>query len=264
MEFESPDVEKEFPGLYASQARTGEDVDDGEGGRSARRRDRKKDKGYATLSGDSSPEKERKRKAFKFTPKVHHIFPWCRPQPPPPAVGNDATTPPLPEDPAEVAAELERQERLLEQLHEDIRREGSVDREEQLWAVQRTVTHLKRRLRQSRMQWNADVHLLLPHTTHPDAEEVVKLQLENRHLMALAERLVARLRDATEEVTRLAGESIPPAAGEEDSHDMEALIVENCKLLASIKELGEKLQETQMELVQLQVEASIEEALTSD
>ncbi|XP_020281938.1 ralA-binding protein 1 isoform X2 [Pseudomyrmex gracilis] len=90
MDFESPDVEKEFPGLYASEsARKSNESDfsdDGShdkhskkellGGKRKDKKDRK-DRGYATLEGESSPDedqetnpsKSKKTKAFKFPSK---------------------------------------------------------------------------------------------------------------------------------------------------------------------------------------------------
>ncbi|KAK0162398.1 hypothetical protein PV327_006178 [Microctonus hyperodae] len=90
MEFESPDVEKEFPGLYASEsARKSNESDfsdEGQdklskkellGGKKKDKKDRK-DRGYATLEGESSPDEEqetkspskfKKTKAFKFPSK---------------------------------------------------------------------------------------------------------------------------------------------------------------------------------------------------
>lgn len=90
MEFDSPDVEKDFPGLYASETGAGkkkEDSDFSEGDLDklskkdiliGRRKDKKdkKDRGYAALEGESSPEDEldanpskssKKSKAFKFS-----------------------------------------------------------------------------------------------------------------------------------------------------------------------------------------------------
>ncbi|XP_011297136.1 nucleolar complex protein 3 homolog [Fopius arisanus] len=91
MDFESPDVEKEFPGLYASEsARKSNESDfSDEGGHDkhlkkellgGKKRDKKdkKDRGYATLEGESSadedqetksPSKSKKSKAFKFPSK---------------------------------------------------------------------------------------------------------------------------------------------------------------------------------------------------
>ncbi|KAF3423290.1 hypothetical protein E2986_07965 [Frieseomelitta varia] len=89
MDFESPDVEKEFPGLYASEsAKKSNEISD-EGGHekhskkellSGKRKEKKdrKDRGYATLEGESSPDedqetkspsKSKKTKAFKFPSK---------------------------------------------------------------------------------------------------------------------------------------------------------------------------------------------------
>ncbi|XP_050546791.1 ralA-binding protein 1 [Daktulosphaira vitifoliae] len=70
MDFDSPDVEKDFPGLYASSDVGHKDSD-------GKRKD-KKDRGYAALEGESSPEEEpnakspskiKKIKPFKFTSK---------------------------------------------------------------------------------------------------------------------------------------------------------------------------------------------------
>ncbi|XP_063980020.1 ralA-binding protein 1 [Diachasmimorpha longicaudata] len=92
MDFESPDVEKEFPGLYASEsARKSNESDfSDEGGHDhkhlkkellgGKKKDKKdkKDRGYATLEGESSPDedqdtkspsKSKKSKAFKFPSK---------------------------------------------------------------------------------------------------------------------------------------------------------------------------------------------------
>ncbi|CAK9795308.1 RalA-binding protein 1 [Anthophora plagiata] len=91
MDFESPDVEKEFPGLYASESakksNESDFSDDGGhekhskkellGGKRKEKKDRK-DRGYATLEGESSPDedqetkspsKSKKTKAFKFPSK---------------------------------------------------------------------------------------------------------------------------------------------------------------------------------------------------
>ncbi|XP_067648604.1 ralA-binding protein 1-like isoform X1 [Eurosta solidaginis] len=94
MEFDSPDVERDFPGLYASESGDGkskkskEDSDYSEGehdkvskkdmliGRRKDKKDKGKDRGYAALEGESSPEEElgakspsksKKSKTFKFT-----------------------------------------------------------------------------------------------------------------------------------------------------------------------------------------------------
>ncbi|XP_071454115.1 ralA-binding protein 1 [Hetaerina americana] len=96
MEFESPDVEKDFPGLYASESgkKSNEsDFSDVEGKdkpskkeiligkRSKEKKESKKDRGYAALEGESSPEEEitdaelkspsksKKTKSFKFPSK---------------------------------------------------------------------------------------------------------------------------------------------------------------------------------------------------
>ncbi|KAG8040216.1 hypothetical protein G9C98_000786 [Cotesia typhae] len=90
MDFESPDVEKEFPGLYASEsARKSNESDfsdDGSHDKHAKKellgkkKDKKdkKDRGYATLEGESSldedletksPSKSKKSKTFKFPSK---------------------------------------------------------------------------------------------------------------------------------------------------------------------------------------------------
>ncbi|XP_034948466.1 ralA-binding protein 1 [Chelonus insularis] len=91
MDFESPDVEKEFPGLYASEsARKSNESDFSDegvhdkhskkellGGKKKDKKDRK-DRGYATLEGESSPDedqetkspsKSKKTKTFKFPSK---------------------------------------------------------------------------------------------------------------------------------------------------------------------------------------------------
>ncbi|XP_045504070.1 ralA-binding protein 1 isoform X1 [Colias croceus] len=90
MDFESPDVEKDFPGLYASETgRKSNESDFSDGGDHekpskkdllGRRKDKKekKDRGYAALEGESSPEedtdtkspsKSKKTKSFKFPSK---------------------------------------------------------------------------------------------------------------------------------------------------------------------------------------------------
>ncbi|XP_012287715.1 ralA-binding protein 1 [Orussus abietinus] len=91
MDFESPDVEKEFPGLYASDSarRSNESDYSDEGGHEkhskkellgGKRKEKKepKDRGYATLEGESSPDedqetkspsKSKKSKTFKFPSK---------------------------------------------------------------------------------------------------------------------------------------------------------------------------------------------------
>ncbi|XP_076300923.1 ral interacting protein [Lasioglossum baleicum] len=91
MDFESPDVEKEFPGLYASESakKSNESDFSDEGGHEkhskkellgGKRKEKKdrKDRGYATLEGESSPDEEqetkspsksKKTKAFKFPSK---------------------------------------------------------------------------------------------------------------------------------------------------------------------------------------------------
>ncbi|XP_037932984.1 ralA-binding protein 1-like [Teleopsis dalmanni] len=76
MDFDSPDVEKDFPGLYASESVDGkskkskEESDYSEGdhekvskkdlliGRRKEKKDKGKDRGYAALEGESSPEEE--------------------------------------------------------------------------------------------------------------------------------------------------------------------------------------------------------------
>ncbi|KAF6200213.1 hypothetical protein GE061_006516 [Apolygus lucorum] len=90
MEFESPDVERDFPGLYASEAgkRSNESDFSDESHEKlskkdlliGKRKDKKdkKDRGYATLEGESSPEEDpemrspskvKKLKPFKFSSK---------------------------------------------------------------------------------------------------------------------------------------------------------------------------------------------------
>ncbi|XP_033220376.1 ralA-binding protein 1 [Belonocnema kinseyi] len=87
MDFESPDVEKEFPGLYASEsARKSNESDFSDEGHDkhskkdllgGKRKDKKdrKDKGYATLEGESSPDEDQETKSpsksrkTKFFPK---------------------------------------------------------------------------------------------------------------------------------------------------------------------------------------------------
>ncbi|RVE53396.1 hypothetical protein evm_001966 [Chilo suppressalis] len=91
MDFESPDVEKDFPGLYASEAgRKSNESDFSDGGehekpskkdllgRRKEKKESKKDRGYAALEGESSPEedtdtkspsKSKKTKSFKFPTK---------------------------------------------------------------------------------------------------------------------------------------------------------------------------------------------------
>lgn len=90
MDFESPDVEKDFPGLYASETgRKSNESDFSDGGDHekpskkdllGRRKEKKekKDRGYAALEGESSPEedtdtkspsKSKKTKSFKFPTK---------------------------------------------------------------------------------------------------------------------------------------------------------------------------------------------------
>lgn len=90
MEFESPDVERDFPGLYASDAgKRSNDSDFSDETHEkiskkdlliGKRKDKKdkKDRGYATLEGESSPEedteikspsKTKKLKPFKFPSK---------------------------------------------------------------------------------------------------------------------------------------------------------------------------------------------------
>ena len=57
----------------------------------------------------------------------------------------------LPESPTAIEEELHKQESLLNQLHEDVRKvKNAADKEEQLWEVQRVVTQLKRKV--SRIQ----------------------------------------------------------------------------------------------------------------
>ncbi|XP_039280658.1 ralA-binding protein 1 [Nilaparvata lugens] len=92
MEFESPDVEKDFPGLYASESGKKSNESDFSDeahervskkdlliGKRKDKKDSKKDRGYATLEGESSPEedtadirspsKAKKSKPFKFPSK---------------------------------------------------------------------------------------------------------------------------------------------------------------------------------------------------
>ncbi|XP_067012581.2 ralA-binding protein 1 isoform X2 [Anabrus simplex] len=91
MEFESPDVEKDFPGLYASEAGKKSNESDFSDdaherpskkdlliGKRKDKKDSKKDRGYAALEGESSPEedpemkspsKSKKSKSFKFPSK---------------------------------------------------------------------------------------------------------------------------------------------------------------------------------------------------
>ncbi|XP_043247809.1 ralA-binding protein 1 [Colletes gigas] len=91
MDFENQDVEKEFPGLYASESakKSNESDFSDEGGHEkhskkellgGKRKEKKerKDRGYATLEGESSPDedqetkspsKSKKTKAFKFPSK---------------------------------------------------------------------------------------------------------------------------------------------------------------------------------------------------
>ncbi|ERL94787.1 hypothetical protein D910_12061 [Dendroctonus ponderosae] len=81
MDFDSPEVMKDFPGLYMSERRKGNDNNDESEkaskkdmiiGKRKEKKDKKdKDKGYAALEGESSDEsspcKAKKSKAFKFT-----------------------------------------------------------------------------------------------------------------------------------------------------------------------------------------------------
>ncbi|CAK1545666.1 unnamed protein product [Leptosia nina] len=91
MDFESPDVEKDFPGLYASEtgrkSNESDFSDNGDHekptkkdllGRRKDKKESKKDRGYAALEGESSPEedtdtkspsKSKKTKSFKFPTK---------------------------------------------------------------------------------------------------------------------------------------------------------------------------------------------------
>lgn len=90
MDFESPDVEKDFPGLYASESvkKCNESDFSDENhdksfkkeliiGKRKDKKDSKKDRGYAALEGESSPDeddskspsKSKKVKAFKFPTK---------------------------------------------------------------------------------------------------------------------------------------------------------------------------------------------------
>ncbi|CAB3373820.1 Hypothetical predicted protein [Cloeon dipterum] len=89
MEFESPDVAKEFPGLFASESggkKSESDFSDDSHDkhkrdsllRSKDKKDSKKDRGYAALEGESSPDEadsemkspsKSKKKAFKFPSK---------------------------------------------------------------------------------------------------------------------------------------------------------------------------------------------------
>uniref|UniRef100_A0A8D8TNB9 RalA-binding protein 1 n=1 Tax=Cacopsylla melanoneura TaxID=428564 RepID=A0A8D8TNB9_9HEMI len=93
MEFESPDVEREFPGLYASESgsKKGNESDFSDESFDSKlskkdlllgKRKEKKDRGYATLDGESSPDEEvnamadvrspsksKKSKPFKFSTK---------------------------------------------------------------------------------------------------------------------------------------------------------------------------------------------------
>ncbi|CAB0040157.1 unnamed protein product [Trichogramma brassicae] len=90
MDFESPDVEKEFPGLYASDTTKKSESDFSDDGvhdkhskkdllGGSKRKDKKdkKDRGYATLEGESSadeeetksPSKSKSKKPFKFASK---------------------------------------------------------------------------------------------------------------------------------------------------------------------------------------------------
>ncbi|XP_049785884.1 ralA-binding protein 1 [Schistocerca cancellata] len=91
MEFESPDVEKDFPGLYASESGKKSNESDFSDeaherpskkdlliGKRKDKKDSKKDRGYAALEGESSPEedpeikspsKSKKSKSFKFPSK---------------------------------------------------------------------------------------------------------------------------------------------------------------------------------------------------
>ncbi|XP_030748694.1 ralA-binding protein 1-like [Sitophilus oryzae] len=83
MDFDSPEVMKDFPGLYSSEKKKGNDNDYNDEcekttkkdmliGKRKEKKDKKdKDKGYAALEGESSDEastcKSKKSKAFKFT-----------------------------------------------------------------------------------------------------------------------------------------------------------------------------------------------------
>lgn len=91
MDFESPDVEKDFPGLYASESgRKSNESDFSDDaherpskkdlliGKRKDKKDSKKDRGYAALEGESSPDedpetkspsKSKKSKSFKFPSK---------------------------------------------------------------------------------------------------------------------------------------------------------------------------------------------------
>ncbi|XP_063379894.1 ralA-binding protein 1 isoform X1 [Cydia fagiglandana] len=81
MDFESPDVEKDFPGLYASEtgrkSNESDFSDDHEKPSKkdllGRRKDKKekKDRGYAALEGDSSPEEDTDTNIFNRSPSKH-------------------------------------------------------------------------------------------------------------------------------------------------------------------------------------------------
>jgi len=53
----------------------------------------------------------------------------------------------LPDSPSAIEEELRKQESLLSHLHEDLAKvKGDLEKDEQLWEVQRVVTQLKRKV----------------------------------------------------------------------------------------------------------------------
>jgi RalA-binding protein 1 len=53
----------------------------------------------------------------------------------------------LPDSPSAIEEELKKQESLLNHLHEELMNVKDMNKEEQLWEVQRVVTQLKRKVR---------------------------------------------------------------------------------------------------------------------
>ncbi|XP_059609836.1 ralA-binding protein 1 [Phlebotomus argentipes] len=195
------------------------------------------------------------RLLFRLRDQVDELFDWCQPViHVEPLTGT--ATPPLPEHPMVLAAEIGRQERLLALIHRDMGEGFTCEaREEQLWCVQRIVTHLKRRLRLARLQWNTEVDLLLPHSGHPNANDVIRLQIEYRLLRATAVKLQHRLANATTDLVLMQNGTSPPVTDE----NWEPIVADNASLLTKARILAENIHNIYMDLLQLQVNATIEQ-----
>ncbi|ESP03563.1 hypothetical protein LOTGIDRAFT_53545, partial [Lottia gigantea] len=137
----------------------------------------------------------------------------------------------LPEDTTALEEELAKQESLLNQLHSEVNvGKADADKEEQLWEVQRVVTHLKRKIKFARKTLEAaekrkkDVELKLQATASKEQAEPEKevsdenendeeyqqlvqeeyaLKLEQEEMMIISDELRQKIKTEEKEIERL-------------------------------------------------------------